>query len=365
MSSKRKSLAMATVAPTGTTGSLPLLADLRQLIEQARQAAAVAVNAGLTLMYWRIGQRIRAEVLGGQRAEYGEQIVSTLSRQLSAEFGRSFSDKNLRHMMRFAEAFPDEAIVSALSRQLAWSHFLELIYLKEPAARGFYAEMCSLARWSVRTLRDRVGSMLFERTALSRQPEKLIEHELDALHSKGDVTPALLLKDPYVLDFLGLQDRYLEKDLEDAILRELEAFLLELGTGFSFVARQKRIQLDNDDFYIDLLFYNRKLRRLVVIDLKLDDFRAEFKGQMELYLRWLAKHDQETGDNPPLGIILCTGKKHEQVELLELDKSGIHVAEYLTVLPSREAFQQKVQTAMAQAKARLSAPTASDAEPES
>jgi predicted nuclease of restriction endonuclease-like (RecB) superfamily len=297
---------------------------------------------------------------GGQRAGYGEQTVSTLARQLSAEFGRSFSDKNLRHMMRFAEAFADEAIVSTLSRQLAWSHFLELIYLEDPAARAFYAEMCSLDRWSVRTLRDRVGSMLFERTALSRQPEKLIEHELDVLHAKGDVAPALLLKDPYVLDFLGLQDRYLEKDLEDAILRELEAFLLELGAGFSFVARQRRIQLDNDDFYIDLLFYNRKLRRLVAIDLKLDDFLAEFKGQMELYLRWLTKFDQEPGDNPPLGIILCTGKKHEQVELLELDKSGIHVAEYLTVLPSREAFQQKMRTAMAQARARLSAPRVPD-----
>ena len=231
-----------------------------------------------------------------------------------------------------------------------------MIYLKQPAARDFYAEMASLDRWSVRTLRDRVGSLLFERTALSRQPDQLIAHELDALQTKGDVTPSLVLKDPYVLDFLGLQDRYLEKDLEDAILRELESCLLELGTGFSFVARQKRIQLDNDDFYIDLLFYNRKLRRLVAIDLKLDNFRAEFKGQMELYLRWLAKYDQEPGDQPPLGIILCTGKKNEQVELLELDKSGIHVAEYLTVLPSREAFQLKVQTALAQAKARLSAP---------
>ncbi len=353
---KRKAPTPVATKLDAVAAPLPLLADLRQLIAQARLSAAVAVNATLTLMYWRIGQRIRSEVLGGERAGYGEQIVSTLSGELSAEFGRSFSEKNLRHMLRFAEAFPDEAIVSTLSRQLAWSHFLELIYLKEPAARGFYAEMASLDRWSVRTLRERVGSLLYERTALSRQPEQRIAHELDALQVKGDVVPSLVLKDPYVLDFLGLQDRYLEKDLEDAILRELESFLLELGTGFSFVARQKRIQLDNDDFYIDLLFYNRKLRRLVAIDLKLDNFRAEFKGQMELYLRWLAKYDQEPGDQPPLGIILCTGKKHEQVELLELDKSGIHVAEYLTVLPSREAFQLKVQTALAQARARLSAP---------
>jgi len=338
-------------APTAVS----LIADLRQLIDDARRTAAAAVNASLTLLYWRIGQRIRDEVLGGQRAGYGEQIVATLSRQLAVEYGRGFEEKNLRHMMRFSEAFPDAEIVSTLSRQLAWSHFLELIYLKEPLKRDFYAEMCRMERWSVRTLRERVGSMLFERTALSRQPEALIRHELDKLQAQGEVAPTLLLKDPYVLDFLGLRDRHLEKDLEDAILRELETFLLELGAGFSFVARQKRIQLDNDDFYIDLLFYNRKLRRLVAIDLKLDDFRAEFKGQMELYLRWLAKHDQEPGDNPPLGIILCTGKKYEQIELLELDKSGIHVAEYLTVLPPREVFQQKVHAAIAEARARLSA----------
>ena len=257
-------------------------------------------------------------------------------------------------MVRFVEAFADESIVSTLSRQLAWSHFLELIYLKNALARDFYAEMCRIECWSVRTLRERIDSMLFERTALSKKPDELIRLELDALHAQGDVTPPLLLKDPYVLDFLGLQDRYLEKDLEDAILRELEQFLLELGAGFSFVARQKRIQLDSDDFYIDLLFYNRKLRRLVAIELKLGDFRAEYKGQMELYLRWLAKNDQEPGDHPPLGIILCTGKKHEQIELLELGKSGIHVAEYLTVLPPREVFQQKIQDALALAQARLS-----------
>jgi predicted nuclease of restriction endonuclease-like (RecB) superfamily len=236
---------------------------------------------------------------------------------------------------------------------LSWTQFRSLIYIDDPLKRDFYIELCSIERWSTRTLEERISSMLFERTALSRRPEELIRLELDALQAKGEVTPPLLLKDPYVLDFLDLKDRYLEKDLEDAILRELENFLLELGAGFSFVARQKRIQLDNDDFYIDLLFYNRKLRRLVAIDLKLDDFRAEFKGQTELYLRWLAKYDQEPGDQPPLGIILCSGKKHEQIELLELDKSGIHVAEYLTVLPPRELFQQKLHEAMTQARVRL------------
>jgi predicted nuclease of restriction endonuclease-like (RecB) superfamily len=213
--------------------------------------------------------------------------------------------------------------------------------------------MCSIERWSVRTLRERVDSMLFERTALSKKPDELIRLELDALQARGDVTAPLLLKDPYVLDFLALDDRYLEKGLEDAILRELEHFLLELGAGFTFVARQKRIQIDNDDFYIDLLFYNRRLKRLVAIDLKLGDFKAADKGQMELYLRWLAKHEQESGEAPPLGIILCSGKKQEQIELLELDASGIHVAEYLTELPPKAVLQQKLHEAIALSRERM------------
>ncbi len=331
-----------------------LIGDIRGLIEQSRQQLASAVNSALTQLYWRIGQRIRSEVLQGERAAYGEQIVSALARQLSSDYGRGFAEKNLRHMLRFVEAFPDEAIVSTLSRQLAWSHFLEIIYLSDALARDFYAQMCAQERWSVRRLRERKDTQLFERTALSKQPAALLAQELATLRQTGEVKPALVLKDPYVLDFLGLQDRYLEKDLEDAILRELEGFLLELGTGFSFVARQKRIQLDQDDFYIDLLFYNRRLKRLVAIDLKLGDFKAEYKGQMELYLRWLAKHEQEPGEAPPLGIILCSGnKKREQIELLELDASGIHVAEYLTALPPKAVLQAKLHEAIALSRARL------------
>jgi predicted nuclease of restriction endonuclease-like (RecB) superfamily len=193
--------------------------------------------------------------------------------------------------------------------------------------------MSRIEGWSVRTLRERIDSMLFERTALSKQPDELVKQELALLRSRGEVTPSLILKDPYVLDFLGLSDRFLERDLEDAILRELETFLLELGSGFSFVARQKRIQLDGEDFYIDLLFYNRKLKRLVVVELKQGAFKPDYKGQMELYLRWLAKHETEAGEETPLGIILCAGKNTEQIELLELGSAGIHVAEYLTVLP--------------------------------
>ena len=251
--------------------------------------------------------------------------------------------------------FPDEEIVATLWRQLSWSHFRELLPLDKPFQREFYAEMCRIEGWSVRTLHQRIDSMLYERTALSKQPDALIRQELAILRSKGDITPALLLKDPYVLDFLGLTDRFLERDLEDAILRELETFLLELGAGFSFVARQKRIQLDGDDFYIDLLFYNRKLKRLVVVELKQGSFKPEYKGQMELYLRWLALHEREPEENLPLGIILCAGRNTEQIELLELGTAGIHVAEYLTVLPPPEVLREKLHKAIETARARIEA----------
>ena len=349
---------MSDLTPTHAT----LVDDLRHLIADARLRAAMAVNAELTGLYWQVGQRIHREILGSQRAGYGEEIVSALARQLTVEYGRGFSAKSLHHMVRFAQAFPDEATVSALRRQLSWTHLKALIYLDDPLKRDFYIELCRLEGWSSRQLQERMQSLLYERSALSKQPDETIRHDLDVLRNEQRPSPAVLLKDPYLLDFLGLNDRYLEKDLEDAILREIEQFLLELGAGFTFVARQKRVQIDNDDFYIDLLLYNRKLRRLVAVELKVGDFRAEFKGQMELYLRWLAKHEQEAGENPPLGIILCTGKKQEQIELLELDKSGIHVAEYLTVLPPREALQAKLNHAIANARQRLLQANAEEAD---
>ena len=332
-----------------------LLADVRSMIEQTRAGVAQAVNAGMTSLYWRIGKRIQSEILQGQRADYGKEIVATLSRQLVSRFGTGFSEKSLRRMIQFAEVFPDPEIVVSLIRQLSWTHILALIPLKEPLQREFYAEMCRVERWSVRTLRDKIGSMLYERTAISRKPEEVARAELAQLREDDRLTPTLIFKDPYVLDFLGLNDRYLERDLEDAILREIETFLLELGDGFAFLGRQKRIQIDSDDFYLDLLFYHRCLRRLIAIELKLGDFKAEYKGQMELYLRWLAKHEQQPGEESPLGLILCAGKKEEQIELLELGQSGIHVAEYLTVLPPRALLQEKLHAAIETSRARLEA----------
>jgi predicted nuclease of restriction endonuclease-like (RecB) superfamily len=330
-----------------------LLAELRGMIVDARQQVAQVANAALTMLYWHIGKRIRHEVLDAKRADYGQRIVASLGRQLASEFGAGFGEKNLHRMIQFAEAFPDEQIVAALRRQLGWTHFKALIPLKDPLKRDFYAELCRVECWSTRTLADKLDSMLYERTAISKQPEDLARAELAALRDKDKLTPALVFRDPYILDFLGLRDRYLEKDLEDAILREIESFLLELGDGFAFLARQKRLQIDSDDFYLDLLFYHRRLKRLIAIDLKLGDFKAEYKGQMELYLRWLAKHEQQPGEESPLGIILCAGKKEEQIELLELGQSGIHVAEYLTALPPRELLQQKLHAAIEISRARF------------
>ncbi|MFH7564244.1 MULTISPECIES: PDDEXK nuclease domain-containing protein [Oceanimonas] len=331
----------------------PFEQDIIALISQARQRAAVAVNSELTLLYWHVGQRINQEVLEGERAEYGKQVISQLAERLTTQFGRGWSKQQLRHCMKFAESIKDAEIVSALRRQLSWTNIKALIYIDDPLKRDFYAQMAITEGWSTRTLDQRIGSMLFERTAISKKPDETIRAELSTLRGQGKLNESLLLKDPYLLDFLDLNDRYLEKDLEDAILRDIENFLLEMGAGFTFVARQKRIQIDEDDFYIDLLFYNRKLKRLVAIDLKTEKFKHAHKSQMELYLRWLQKYEQEEGELPPLGIILCSSKKQEQIELLELDKSGIHVAEYLTVLPPLEVLKQKLHQATEVARLRL------------
>lgn len=330
-----------------------LLQDVRGLIADARRDVARSVNSTLVALYWNVGRRIRQDILGEKRAEYGEQIVNALSAQLTAEFGRGFGSRNLFRMVRFAEVFPDFKIVSTLWTQLSWSHFRELIAIDDALKRDFYAEMCRIERWSVRTLEHKIGHFLYERTAVAKKPAALIEQDIKALREQDKLTPDMVFKDPYFLDFLGLTDRHIEKDVEDAILREMENFILELGAGFAFVARQKRIQVDDVDYYMDLLFYNRKLRRLVVIDLKLGKFKAEFKGQMELYLRWLEQHEAQPGEEPPIGLILCAGKSEEQIELLRLFEGGIRVATYLTGLPPKKVLEKRLHEAVRRARARL------------
>jgi predicted nuclease of restriction endonuclease-like (RecB) superfamily len=339
--------------PKTAAGPAALLSEVRELIVQARQTVAQGVNSALVLLYWQIGQRIRTDVLKEKRAGYGEQIVHALSAELTAEFGRGFGARSLFRMVRFAEVFPDIRIVSALRTQLGWTHLRQIIALDDPLKREFYAEMCRMERWSTRTLEQKIASMLFERTALSKKPDSLIAAELKKLRDEDRLSPDLVFRDPYVLDFLGLKDTYGEHDLEAAILREIEAFILEIGVGFCFVERQKRMQIDGRDYYLDLLFYHRKLRRLVAVELKVGDFEAADKGQMELYLNWLKRYERESEEEEPLGMILCAGKTEEHVELLELQKSGIHLASYLTKLLPRKQLEKKLHEAVRRARQRL------------
>jgi predicted nuclease of restriction endonuclease-like (RecB) superfamily len=337
----------------GANSPALLLADVRSLILSTREGIARTVNAGLVLMHWQIGSLIRKDILREKRADYGQEIVSSLSAQLEAEFGRGFGRRNLFSMVRFAEVFPDLKIVQSLIAQLGWTHFLHIIRLNDPLKRDFYTEMCRIERWSTRTLDKKIGGMLFERTALSRKPEKLAAMALKQLREEDKLTPDLVFRDPYILDFLGLRDSYAERDLEAAILREMESFILELGVGFAFVERQKRITLDGKDFYLDLLFYHRHLRRLVVIDLKLEEFKPGDKGQMELYLRWLDRYERKEGEEAPIGLILCAGQSRETVELLDLEKAGIRVSSYWTDVLPKEQLQRKLHDAVLLARARL------------
>ncbi len=331
----------------------PLLAEVRGLILGAREYVAQTTNTALTLLYWHIGRRIHQDVLQMKRADYGEKIVQALSAQLTLEFGRGYSKRNLEQMIRFAEVFPDLPIAQALSAQLSWSHFVNVIRLDDPLKRDFYAEMCRIEKWSTRTLESKIGGMLYERTALSKKPDKLIRKELDALRREDRITPDLVFRDPYFLDFLGLRDSYAEKDVESAILREMESFILEMGTGFAFLERQKRITVDGIDHYLDLLFYHRNIGRLVAIELKLGEFKPADKGQMELYLAWLNRHERRENEESPIGLILCAGRNEETIELLDLGKSGIKVSSYWTKILPKAALERKLHQAVRRARAML------------
>lgn len=320
-----------------------LLGELKVLIEQGRNQAVAAVNSALTITYWHVGRRINEEELKGERAEYGKQVVQKIADALVAEYGKGFEVKNLRRMMKFAGIFPDFEIVAPLVRQLSWSHFLTLIPLKTEEARSFYAVQASEAGWSRRELRNQIERKAFERAEIADTKLELSQSS----HLSGN------FKDPYFLDFLGLKEGYLENELENALLKELELFILELGKGFAFVERQKRMIIDGEDFYLDLLFFHRKLKRLVAVELKINRFKAGYKGQMELYLSWLDKHERQEGEEAPIGLILCAEAGSEQVELLNMQKDNIMVAEYWTSLPPKELLEEKLHHALIEVRERL------------
>lgn len=319
-----------------------LFSEIKTVIEQGKQQVAQAVNVGLTATYWHVGKRINEEVLDNKRADYGKKIMQTLSAQLTTEYGKGWSVKQLQHCLHFAETFQDIQIVSALWRQFSWSHFKVIMYLKTDLEREFYLQMCRIENWSTRLLQKKIDAMLFDRTAISKKPEELAKLELQQLKEEDKLSPDLVFRDHYVLDFLNLKDTYAEKDLEAAILKEIENFLIELGAGFTFVARQKRMIIDNTDYNLDLLFYHRKLTRLVAIDLKIGKFKAAYKGQMELYLRWLEKYESEPDEQQPIGLILCAEGNSEQIELLQLGAANIKVAEYITEYLPKELLAKKL-----------------------
>lgn len=334
--------------------SRKLLQSIISLIDTARTNVALAVNSELTLLYWNIGKQINEDILKNSRADYGKSILLELSKELTIQFGAGFSKRNLHNFIKFSELYPDTKIVQTLSAQLSWSHIYSLIYIKEEIKREFYTQMSVHERWSVRTLQNRMESMLFERTAISKKPEQTIIHDLEVIKNDKKISPDLTFRDPYFLDFLGLHDSYSEKDLESAILANLQAFITEMGTEFAFLARQKRITIDNEDYSIDLLFYHRGLRSLVAIDLKLGKFKAGYKGQMELYLGWLEHNEQKEGENKPVGLILCTEKSPEQIKYLMLDNNDqIKIAEYITRLPDKKLLEQKLLKAIAIAQNTL------------
>ena len=281
-----------------------VLSDIRNLIEQTKLQVAVSVNAGMTLL-------------------------------------------------QFATTFPDITTVTPLVTQLSWSHFLQVISIDDELKRNFYLTMATDQHWSKRTLKAKIDGMLYERTALAKQPEEVIRRDLELLRNERKMSPDIAFHDPYFLDFLGLEDDFSEKDLESAIVSELQKFITEMGNDFAFMARQKRISVDDEDYYIDLLFFNRRLRCMVAIDLKLSNFKAAYKGQMELYLRWLERNEMLEGENKPIGLILCAGKNEEHIEVMHLHESNIRVADYTTKLPDRKVLEQKLQQAVERAKMRI------------
>lgn len=337
------------------TGKTPdpnrLLIKIESLIEKTGKNVASYLNTEISRLYWAIGNHIITEMRYETYSQHGRKTLATLSQRLTEKFGKGYTYSAITRMIKVAESYNEE-MFATLSQTLSWSHFIELSVIENPAKKLFYQQMCIMENWSVRTLRQKQDAMLFERTAIAGKPDDEIIQILQTTDNKN-INPDLVFKSTYIIDFLGLNGYYSEKDLENAILSELEKFILELGQGFAFVERQKRISIDNIDYSLDLLFYHRKLNRLVAIDLKLGKFKPKHKGQMELYLKYLQKNEQQSHENPPIGLLLCSEGNTEHIELLMLDDENIKVAQYLTALPNKQWFIEKLNKSIAIAQQKI------------
>ena len=323
------------------------------LITKKKDALRYVVNDTMISLYWGIGECLNNEILNNEKPEYGKKLVIEISKRLAEEYGKGFNRASVFRMLQFYQLFPEYQKVATLSRQLTWSHFVELLPIEDELKRDFYGTMSKNENWNVRTLRERKKSMLYERTAISKKPDETIANEIAELRDYKKMSLDMFYRDPYILDFLGLKDTYSEKDLENAILAELERFILEMGSDFAFLARQKHFVLDGKDNFMDLLFYHRTLKRLVLIELKLGEFEPEYKGQVELYLRWLNKYEKAESEESPIALILCAEKSRETIELLELDKGHIHVGQYMTKMPPKKLLEAKLSQAIENARKQL------------
>ena len=350
-----------------------LIGDLAKLLEDARRAAARSVNTVMTVTYWEIGRQIvEYEQRGQKRAAYGKQLLERLAKDLTERFGRGFGYSNLNLIRQFYLTYPDrrpilqsligesqrgtaqekaEAVVASLSDAksrsaiqgfvLSWTHYVRLLLIAEPATRDFHEEEACRARWSVRQLDRQINSMLYERVAGSRKKGDLLRK---AEQSASPMTTEEEIKDPYVLEFLGLPEPASEKDLESALVQHLEDFLLELGYGFTFVGRQKRLQIGSKSYYVDLLMYHRRLRCLGVIDLKVGEFTHADAGQMNLYLNYLRENETLEGEAPPIGLILCA-EKDEAVAQYALGglSNQVFASRYKLELPEPEVLKREIE----------------------
>lgn len=338
--------------------------DVSQLIETTQKRTLREISRTGVMLYWHIGHRINHDLLKLARAEYGAQVIKDLAIKLQTEYGQGFGHRVIHRCCQFEKLFPNEKIILSLCSHLKWTHFVALLNIEDKLKREFYAEICRIERWSTRELAAKIDNMLFERTAIAKKPEEVIEAEIIKLRESNIVKPDLIIQDPYIFKYLSGRDIKDEKTLEDAILDDIEEFLLSMGKGFTFQERQKVVEIDGDFFKIDLLMFHRRLRAMVAIELKKGKFKAADKGQIELYLRWLEKHEMQPGENPPIGIVLCSEKSDERVELLQLEKSGIRVSQFITELPSKEVFEKRLHDAIQRAREIESAKLLNDTDTE-